>query len=99
MGSSSGNSGSIRVRIEILRLLLQEEREHPDSLEIEKIQSRIGPDYGHETISNTLSAMDCNPASPLEYWDNDQDEVCLQDLDLAASRVQEFLDNESDPFP
>jgi hypothetical protein len=83
-------------RLEILRLLLQEEREHPDYIEVEVVHLRLDPDY--QDLPAQLDAMDRNASSPLEYWSQDEERVCLRDIDEAASRINQFLDKESDPF-
>ena len=83
-------------RLEILRLLLQEEREHPDYLEVEVVHSRLDPDY--QNIQMQIDAMDKDAASPLEYWGQDKERVCLRDINEAASCINQLLDKESDPF-
>lgn len=93
----SGTAEEIPFRLEALRLLLQEEREHPDYLEVGIIHSQLDPDYSD--VQAKLDAMDEDPASPLEYWSQREEKICLRDLDEAASRVNRLLDEESDPFP
>lgn len=93
----SGTVDETTCRLEILRLLLQEEREHPDYLETGAVHSRLDPDY--QDLQAQLDAMDEDAASPLEYWGQDEEKVCLRDLNEAASRINQLLDEESDPFP
>lgn len=93
---SSGPVDANPRRLEILRLLLQEEQEYPDYLDVGVIISRLDPDY--QSLQAQLDAMDEDAASPLEYWSQRKNKVCLRDLDEAASRINQLLDEESDPF-
>lgn len=99
MPGESGSDTSRKIELEVLRLLLQEEREHPDYLEAEKIYSRIAPDYGREAVRNTIEELDNNPSSSLNYWSSSEERVCSRDLGETAGRLNQILDEEQDPFP
>lgn len=93
----SGTVDGTLCRLEILRLLLQEELEHPCYLEVDVVHSQLDPDY--QDIQAQLDKMNEDAASPLEYWSQREEKVCLRDLGEAASRINQLLDEESDPFP
>lgn len=96
--TASVDSTSKEIELEILRILLQGERKHPKRLQVDEVFCQIGPDYDDEKITQRINQLDKNPSSPLNYWSPDEECICLRDLKETGERIDQILEEESDPY-
>lgn len=86
------------IRYEVIRILLQEECSHPEFLQVTDITSRLD-EYESEEIQSSIERMDSHLNNPVTFWDDNEEQVCLEDLGLAESKLQELSEQIQDRFP
>lgn len=97
---SGGNGAEVptSVEMDVLRILVQEERERPDYLHVKNISERLEDDYGADTVEGVVDVLDGRPGSALEHLSPDEDCVTLRDLEEAGDRLGKLMDQQRDDF-
>lgn len=97
---SEGHSPSVSKSVEkdLLKILIQEKRERPRSLEVDEVKDIIGADYDADTVTQAIDILADRPGKTLEYLTSDEECVTVRDLDEAGDRFTQLMDEQRDDF-
>lgn len=94
----NGDDVPTPLEIEILRILIQEERESPKYLYVETISERLEADYGSDTVEQVIDSLAGRPGSAVGYLSPNEDCVTVRDIEEAGDRLCKLMDDQRDHF-